>query len=247
MSDVMVLCYHAVSPDWDSSLAVRPDAFERQIAHLLSHGWKATTFTEATLAPPSPRTLAITFDDGFASVKRYALPILAELGAPATMFAPTAFMDDAPVLKWPGIENWLDTPAKDELTPMRWDDLGGLAEAGWEIGSHTCSHPRLTQLDDDALEPELRASRELCAQRLGRACTSIAYPYGNVNDRVASMSARVGYSAGGALSGNLRPLGALRQPRVGIYHVDEWPRFRVKMLRSMRRARAMRLWPAGPS
>ncbi len=103
MADVIVLCYHAVSPDWDSSLAVTPDSFERQIAYLLAQGWRATTFTSAALAPPSERTLAITFDDAFASVKRYALPILSGLGAPATVFAPTAFMDGALSLKWDGI------------------------------------------------------------------------------------------------------------------------------------------------
>jgi peptidoglycan/xylan/chitin deacetylase (PgdA/CDA1 family) len=224
---------------------VTPDSFERQIAYLLAHGWRATTFTAAALAPPSERTLAITFDDAFASVKRYALPILSGLGAPATVFAPTAFMDGAPSLKWDGIDHWLGTAAEPELAPLSWNELGELAELGWEIGSHTCNHPHLPRLDDAALEQELHASRERCAERLGRSCTSIAYPYGDVDARVAGATARVGYSAGAALSGSLRQLGAMRQPRLGIYHVDEWPRFRLKVLKATRFARSTRLWPAG--
>jgi peptidoglycan/xylan/chitin deacetylase (PgdA/CDA1 family) len=117
---------------------------------------------------------------------------------------------------------------------------------GWEVGSHTCRHPRLTQLDDQALEQELVESRETCAEHLGRPCTSIAYPYGNVDQRVADASARLGYTAGAALSSNLRYRGALRYPRVGVYRVDDWRRFRVKMLRATRAARAMPVWPAGP-
>jgi peptidoglycan/xylan/chitin deacetylase (PgdA/CDA1 family) len=246
MGDVMVLCYHAVAPDWDSSLAVTPEEFEHQIGFLLGRGWQPTTFTAATLAPPAARALAITFDDAFASVKRYALPILRALEAPATMFAPTAFMDGASALRWNGIEQWLGTPSEPELAPLSWDELGELTEFGWEIGSHTCSHPRLTQLDDDALERELVESREACAERLGRPCTSIAYPYGNVNARVAKASARMGYTAGGALSSNLRRRGDLLQPRIGIYRIDQWRRFRVKMLRATRVVRATPGWPSGP-
>lgn len=246
MGDVMVLCYHAVTPAWDSSLAVTPEEFERQIAHLLAHRWKPTTFTTATLAPPSARTLAITFDDAFASVKRYAVPILRAMNAPATMFAPTAFMDGAPALRWNGIEEWVGTSTEQQLAPLSWDELGELTELGWEIGSHTCNHPRLTKLSDIALERELAESRQTCTERLGRQCTSIAYPYGNVDRRVADATARTGYTAGAALSSNLRRLGALRQPRVGIYRVDDWRRFRLKMLRATRLARATPLWPSGP-
>jgi len=246
MGEVMVLCYHAVAPDWNSSLAVAPDEFERQIAFLIAQGWKPTTFTCATLAPPYERTLAITFDDAFASVKRYALPILEAMGASATMFAPTSFMDGAPLLRWNGIEQWLGTPSEPELAPMSWDELGELTEAGWEVGSHSCRHPRLTQLDDATLEQELVESRETLSRHLGLPCTSIAYPYGNVNQRVAEASARLGYTAGGELSSNLRHRGVLRAPRVGVYRVDNWRRFRVKMLRATRVARATPIWPAGP-
>ena len=38
---------------------------------------------------------------------------------------------------------WLDSPHAGELTPMSWDELGELSELGWELGSHTRTHPRL--------------------------------------------------------------------------------------------------------
>src|ERR1035441_2038390 len=106
MPDVLVLCYHAVSPTWNSDLAVMPEEFERQIKYLTHQGWQFLTFTEAALFPPVRRTLAITFDDAFASVKEYAAPILARHGVPATLFAPTDYMTGGRQLSWPGIEHW---------------------------------------------------------------------------------------------------------------------------------------------
>jgi peptidoglycan/xylan/chitin deacetylase (PgdA/CDA1 family) len=237
MADVMVLCYHAVSPRWDADLSVTPDTLDRQIGYLLARGWRAATFTDAALGRAPGRALAITFDDAFASVARYAAPILARHGVPATVFAPTSFMEGGVDLAWPGTAHWQQSPYAQELTAMEWSDLRVLAQSGWEIGSHTCSHPRLTTLDDALLRRELSESRERCAQELGQPCRSIAYPYGDVDARVAAAAAAAGYEAGAKLASDLRTEGPLRFPRVGIYHPDEWPRFRLKVAAPVRRLR----------
>jgi peptidoglycan/xylan/chitin deacetylase (PgdA/CDA1 family) len=237
MSDVLVLCYHALSPTWEAELSLTPESFEYQIEHMLSHGWHPTTFSGPVLNTPARRTLAITFDDAFASVKTYAAPVLARFGAPATVFVPTAFPSAGRALCWPGIAHWAGTAHASELTPMTWDDLGELAELGWEIGSHTRTHPRLTQLDDAQLEHELGESRQECASRLGRVCQAIAYPYGDVDERVADAARRLGYNAGATLSRRLERLGPYRYPRIGIYHDDAPWRFRLKMDRLTRELR----------
>ncbi|MGZ4166841.1 MAG: polysaccharide deacetylase family protein [Solirubrobacteraceae bacterium] len=237
MAEVIVLCYHAISRDWDADLSVTPEAFDRQIGHLVSRGWRAMTFTDAVRNGGSGRVLAITFDDAFASVNRYGAPILARHGIPATVFAPTAFMDGGGHLDWPGVDHWKQSVFAGELAAMDWSDLRALTQAGWEIGSHTCTHPRLTTLDDAQLRDELSRSRERCAQELGRPCRSIAYPYGDVDARVAAAAAAAGYEAGAKLASDLRHEGALRFPRVGIYHPDGWPRFRLKVAAPVRRLR----------
>lgn len=243
MPDVVILCYHAVSPTWEASLSVPPDQFERQVTHLLRRGWRPVTFTEAVLSPPARRTLAITFDDAFASVKEYAVPVLGRHGLPATVFAPTAYMDGGRRLAWPGVEHWQRTVSSGELAAMDWDDLNQLAELGWEIGSHTRTHPRLTLLDDTSLTLELEGSRAELTDRLPTGCHTIAYPYGDVDERVATRARAAGYLAGAALSRRPVRLGPHQQPRVGIYHGDSWWRFRLKASRPMRELRASRLWP----
>jgi peptidoglycan/xylan/chitin deacetylase (PgdA/CDA1 family) len=159
------------------------------------------------------------------------------------VFVPTAFMDERRPLVWPGLDHWAQTPSAPELQGMCWDDLAQLTAKGWEIGSHTCTHRRLTTLSDDDVRAELEQSRSRCEERLGDSCTSVAYPYGDEDERVAEIAASVGYVAGGRLSSSLAQSSPLRWPRVGVYHRDDRWRFALKANSAMRRARATRLWP----
>jgi peptidoglycan/xylan/chitin deacetylase (PgdA/CDA1 family) len=229
VSELLVLCYHAISPTWSASLSVTPDAFERQISNLVRRGWTAATFTEVVRRTPEGKTVVLTFDDAFASVKTYALPVLRQLGVKATVFAPTDYISRQAPLAWPGLEHWERSPDANELTAMTWDDLGELAELGWEIGSHSRTHPFLTSLDDDALAMELRESREECATRIGRPVTAIAYPYGDVDDRVQERTRHAGYEAAAALAWPSPKPNRYRYPRIGVYHKDSWLRFRFKV------------------
>jgi peptidoglycan/xylan/chitin deacetylase (PgdA/CDA1 family) len=237
VSESLVLCYHAVSPTWAAPLSVTPDALERQLSWFLRHGWRGSTFSDAVLQPPTARALAVTFDDAFASVFALAYPIVQSLGLIGTVFAPTSFMSARQRLSWPGIENWAATPDASELESMSWTEIDALSDDGWEIGSHTRSHPFLTRLDDAALREELTLSREDVTRQVGRPCRSIAYPSGDVDQRVADLAGDAGYLAGAALSRRLTPLGPLRWPRIGIYHDDHWQRFRIKASRPVRRLR----------
>lgn len=245
MSDVLVLCYHALSEDWRADLSVRPDAFERQLELLVSRGYRGARFSEAVLSPPRGKTLAVTFDDGFRSVQELALPILERLGLPATVFAVTDFAreDEGLALRWPGIDQWCGGPHDRELASLSWRELRDLADRGWEIGSHTCAHPHLTQLDDDLLREELDRSRQACATGTGRPCSSIAYPYGSVDARVVAAARASGYAAGAALPARLHERRPLQWPRAGIYQNDDLRRFRLKVSPIVRAAR--RLSPLG--
>jgi peptidoglycan/xylan/chitin deacetylase (PgdA/CDA1 family) len=228
VSDVLVLCYHAVSDDWRPALAVPPARFEQQLTMLVERGYTGATFTQAVTAPPAARTLAVTFDDGFRSVLDRARPILDELGLPGTVFVPTDFPDRAR-LRWDGIEHWLDGPHEHELRPLSWGELGELAEAGWEVGSHTRTHPRLTQLADTKLRDELLGSRLECQRRLGRPCRAVAYPYGDVDRRVVAAAAAAGYETGAGLPVRLHRRRPIEWPRIGIFANDPPRRFATKV------------------
>jgi peptidoglycan/xylan/chitin deacetylase (PgdA/CDA1 family) len=217
MRDVLVLCYHAVSDRWPDELAIRPQDLEFQVKHLTERGYVATTFTEAVVAPPARRVFAVTFDDAYASVVELGFPVLAQAGVPATLFVPTGQIDTGAPMSWPGIDHWPATEHRDELVGATWDQVAALADAGWEIGSHTVSHPRLPELDDARLAEELTASREELERRLARPCTSIAYPYGAVDERVIAAAGAAGYRTAGSL-----PVGRFPRPRPLA-----WPRLMI--------------------
>lgn len=237
VNDLIVLCYHALSPTWTANLSTTPERFERQIALLVRRGYRGATFTQAVSSPPPSRIAVITFDDAYRSVIELARPILDRYGLPATVFAPTDSIGSERPMRWPGIDQWLGGPHEHELTPMSWKELQTLAHAGWEIGSHTGSHPHLTQIDDDALADELVRSKAACEQHLAKPCTSLAYPYGEVDARVIAATAQAGYSAAATLPRSLRSRGVMEWPRIGIYRVDSDLRFRLKLSPILRRLR----------
>ena len=74
--------------------------------------------------------------------------------------------------------------------PLTWSDLERLDPALITIGSHTLSHPILPSIDDDALEREVRDSRQQLERRLGRPVDLFCYPNGAQDDRVHAAVAR---------------------------------------------------------
>ena len=241
--EVLVLGYHAVSDTWDSSLAVTEAQLREQVGELVARGYRGVTFSEAVTGAPNGKRFAITFDDGYRSMTERALPLLAELGVPATVFVPTAFIGAGRNLSWSGIERWAEGPHRDELEPLDWDGIERLLAAGWEIGSHTVDHARLSELDDEALARQLSESRRVLEQRLDRPCRTIAYPYGDFDERVIAAARDAGYVAGAALPSQLHAPRRLAWPRIGVYRADDANRFRAKISPLMRRLRGSAIWP----
>ena len=205
-----MLGYHDVSDSVGYERTVTQAALRTQVVSVMHRGYVGTTFSRAMHAPAAYRSLAVTFDDGERGVFDHAFPALAQLGVPGTAFVSVAHVGTAGMLSW--------------------DDLAALSEAGWEIGSHTMTHRRLTELDAVELDEELRSSRETIEDALGRPCRSIAYPYGDVDSRVRASAAAAGFTAGCTTGGRPRD-DILCWPRVGVHGSDNLLVFRLKSSR----------------
>ena len=72
-------------------------------------------------------------------------------------------------------------------------DVRGLANAGFEIGAHTVTHPVLTDLSADEVFREAMESKDTLEEILGKEVCSFAYPKGRSNPRVAEQVKRAGY------------------------------------------------------
>jgi len=245
VGDLLVLCYHAVSERWPAALSVTPADFRRQLRFLVDRGYRGSTLSEALADPPSGRAVVVTFDDGYRSVLELASPILGELGLPGTVFVPTDLIGHDAPMTWPGVDGWLGGPHEAELLPLSWAEARRLVETGWEIGSHTRTHPRLTQLGDDELADELAASRHRCEREVGRPCRSLAYPYGDHDARVVAAAAAAGYEWACTVPRRIpeRPE-PLAWPRVGVWHDDGALAFRAKVSPAVRRFRRTAAWSA---
>jgi peptidoglycan/xylan/chitin deacetylase (PgdA/CDA1 family) len=179
---VPILAYHEIAapPDTSSRLAVSPGAFAAQVEHLAASGF--TTITASALAaamsgtgPGLPeRPVVLTFDDGFADFHTSALPLLQRFGCTATVFVTTGWIEDV------GPHAAGPRPGR----MLSWAQVAEAGDGGTEIGSHSHRHPELDQLASSTLREELRTSKGLLEDRLGRAVPGMAYPFGYSSPRV---------------------------------------------------------------
>jgi len=246
----LILCHHGVSESWPTEFAIDPERLEGQLRYLLRRGYRPATLTAALEHRSPGKALVVTFDDAYRSVLTRGLPILARLGVPATIFVPTAYVGSPEPMAWAGMESWVGTRFESELECMSWEELRRLRDAGWEIGSHTHTHPDLVSLGDAEIESELRRSREECEREIGRPCTALAYPFSSFDARVKRLAAATGYASGLILDSKVAiprqtmPLlaGPAADPmellRTGLYRGDGRLRFLAKTSLAARRIRA---------
>jgi len=179
---VPILMYHVIGTRGPSTLNpglwVAPAEFAAHVRALRLAGYHAVTlqavwdaWRHAGKLPRMP--VVLSFDDGFAGQVRNALPALSDVG-------------------WPGVLN---------LKLGNLADMGGtravarLVRAGWEVDSHTISHPDLTTLGPDALREEVAGSRARLRRLFGVPARFFCYPSGRYDAAVVAAAKAAGYVA----------------------------------------------------
>lgn len=185
-----VLLYHRLgSPLVRSRVRgqyVLPALFRWQMKSILGRTWQAAAVSDLLALPEgSTRHFGITFDDGYASVGKFARQILIELNIPATIFVVVGAI---------GGSNTWDTRTGDRPEPiLSLQELQDMASAGLEVGSHSMTHALLTEVSDAALAAEVSDSKHMLEGLLGRPVVGFSYPYGAVDDRVREAVIQAGY------------------------------------------------------
>jgi len=229
---VPILLYHKIGDPPPGARVpgqyVSPHLFSKHLAYLARKGYQAVSLLDLAarerVLPPRP--FVVTFDDGYWCLHEKALPVLAEHGFTATVFLAVAQI---------GSVNAWETEIGDVEEPML-----GLAQiremqaAGIEFGSHTLTHPHLTQLPPERAATEIVQSRLRLEEMLGVPCASFAYPYGEWNGHLRDLVADSGYLAActtrrGAARADDDPLAL---PRINIRRYNVLPRFRYKLWRA---------------
>lgn len=232
-----ILCYHSVEPAWEHPLAVRPEEFEQHCSWLAKNRHVLPLDDALRRVDSSgrlPRGLAaLTLDDGFAALYEHALPILTRYRLPATVFlvAETLTPAGRPV-------DWVDGAPSSPLRTLDLDQVREMQEAGVDFQSHSWAHRDLTTLDPDGCVEDLRASRQLLEDLLGRPVPLLAYPRGRHDERVREAASRAGYSHAVALPEGPEQPGPYAVPRVGIHRGNGLAVLRVKCARDYLRVRS---------
>lgn len=184
-----VLNYHSITAlpvSGDRYQMTTPrELFDGQMRFLKESGYKVLTCGEAFSAVGKsaslpPRTICITFDDGFKDNLVNALPVLRKYGFKATIFLTIDFIGKD--------DSYLD-----------WKDIDELAMTGlFSFGSHAMSHRKLSLLGDDEIIKEIGDSKKILEDRIKAPVDIFAYPfgcYGSFDDRSITAVRDSGYKA----------------------------------------------------
>jgi len=207
----VVLCYHGVVP-------AHREYFRRQILQVNSQrlGVNKSSKTKSSGAFRLPEVY-ITFDDAFANLLDFALPLLNELCIPASIFAVPGNCGQTP--KW----NISREHAEYNETLMTAQQLQNIQSDLITIGSHTQTHSDLSKLLPDQVRWELVESKKNLEKILGKPVEDLALPHGTYNDNVLRIAQEVGYKRIFTLEP--RPSTSLESGAIGRFSMspDVWP------------------------
>lgn len=176
-----ILTYHSIDGS-NSVISTAPKIFRRQMKFLRENDYNVISLSKlvelfTANKSLSPKTVTLTFDDGFRNFYAEAFPVLEEYGFEATVFIVTDLCGKHN--DWAG-----NPPALPRSELLAWSEIKELNEHGIEFGSHTRTHPDLTRISDAEAQLELTESRLIIEDRLGTKVSTLAYPFGKFNSQI---------------------------------------------------------------
>lgn len=189
---VTILCYHNIISD---TAIARDDPFKqhlpvhRFLKHLdhLTSNYCVISLADFLKAKRENRPLpdysvVLIFDDGHQEFHSVAAAQLAQRKLPATIFLITDRTSG-------------NLPPNGE-TFLSWREVQELAAAGIQVGSHTCSHPRLPDLPLEEVRRELADAKTAILNHLHQEEVPLSYPYGLTSEAISQLAQSLGYCCG---------------------------------------------------
>jgi peptidoglycan/xylan/chitin deacetylase (PgdA/CDA1 family)/glycosyltransferase involved in cell wall biosynthesis len=222
---IPVLMYHKIP---DAPLATKHQIyvtkanFEKQLAYFKQRKLTPITFAdylqyargERPLADFPARPIILTFDDGYVDNYTNLLPLMQQYGYRGVMYLLGDF--DVRHNQW----DLAVDPTEPRSDIMDQAQKQAFVAAGWEIGAHTMSHPRLTTLPPVEVAAEMQRSKTALETALQTEIVSFAYPYGDYNEDVKSAAREAGFALGVATdTGGLH----LEDDRMQVFRINMFP------------------------
>ncbi|MFH1797786.1 MAG: polysaccharide deacetylase family protein [Candidatus Omnitrophota bacterium] len=176
---VPILMYHAINDEKSSTLNVSPKNFSRQMAFLHKSGYSVITLNALIEEIKKgkafiPKTVVITFDDGYEDNYARAFPVLAKYNMRAIIFLITGYV---------GTQGYL-----------KWDQILLMSKNNVEFGGHTRNDIYLpSEKNPQRLWDEIAGSKEDIEKKFGKKAMYFCYPVGGFNDEIKKMVKNAGY------------------------------------------------------
>lgn len=209
----IILLYHSIGED--SPWGVPVDNFHQQVKWLSTH---TTIVSYGQLIDASTRQdagirVAVSFDDGYASIYSNAYGILENYDVKPIVYLNSNCVSEA--RRSPSSEKDGHYPGEEFLS---WNDIRFLHSKGWQFGSHGMNHVDLTKCTESERIEELSGSRHKISTELRDACDHFSYTWGYYNKEVMKSVRDCGYKSavGGIFGGVTRRSDRLSLPRYNI-------------------------------
>lgn len=230
---IPVLMYHRVGPIRNAGemrYSIAPDRFEAHMDALAEDGMRAVSIEDfwdwLQGAKPLPDgSFVLTFDDGYADLHHYAMPVLIGHDWPATVFLVSALIGKED--EW--CRDLYDRGNCHAL--LTTDQIRDMARQRISFHSHTRHHLSLPELDETDLTDEIAGSKQELEEMLGKSVRYLAYPFGHFDERAVTIARGAGYRAAFSVrSGFNRPdIDVFRIRRIDVFGTDSPVELRRKV------------------
>lgn len=220
---VPILMYHhirdvlLITDRSDIEFSVTPFSLEEQLRYLHENNFQTLSLRDISTSleeglPLPPKSVVLTFDDGFRDFYTSAFPLLKKYNMRAVCFYVGSYAN------FPG---YMDEPMLREV------HASGLVD----IQPHSMSHLQLTSLKPEEQRQQIFESKQYIETLLGKKANYFAYPYGSFDSNTTGLVNEAGFKlAFGTTPGNtLRSSERLTLPRIAITGFDDLKRFSQKI------------------
>ena len=174
-----------------NKLRVAPLEFERQLKWLVDNGWRFAFLSELDEMADQPKTVVLTFDDGYRDNYTTAHPLLHKHGAKATLFLVVDRFDRDWSTTKKAHHDSGELMQEPKLTDAEVREM--LQSGAWELGAHTLTHALLPALAADEKRQEMAGGKAELEATFATRVSSFAYPFGVFGDDEETLAGTVGY------------------------------------------------------
>jgi peptidoglycan/xylan/chitin deacetylase (PgdA/CDA1 family) len=185
---IPVLLYHDISDEFRDDYSISPSNFSAQMEWLYESGYSAVSLRDIGAGHALPeRTVAITFDDGYASFMDYAFPLFQQYGFKSTINVIGEY-----------VGTYMEMRGKRPM--LSWDEYRHLAGSGLvDLGCHTYGLHRYSSrgvvgVTDGVLADDLRLFQETIRKQTGKSSEILAWPYGLYSRRSMAVASDAGFN-----------------------------------------------------